>query len=219
MAYQVRLEGVYDKKTALFLKKQGINEYTFDFRPRSFNYIQKHRFEEIMSQLYFSANGYYLHFCNENPSVIERIINDFKNILQRPLSMDGNVFLEFSDNQSAAWYDHFGLPFYWHYNTCENIEGILCAQNLQGIILDFEYCAQQYREQFFISFYKHIQSSRLKDELKLILSIDWNSNIPPVIEEYLDFDLISLPINAKIESSYRQVNYERLSRELRFERL
>ena len=222
MKQKIRLEGIYDDAILNFMKEKSISGYTFDFRPKSFNFIQKYRFEDIITKHHLPLNHYYLHFCNEKDYVIKRIIEDLENLLGRPLNEQNNIFLEFSDNQTAAWYEHFALPFYWHYNSCKNIEHILNARNLQGIVLNFKfldnYCAHEYLDQFAVLFYRQMQKSYLKDGLQLIFSIDWDSNIPPGIQEYFDFDLISLPINSKIETSYRKINYDLLSQELRIAR-
>ena len=222
MKQKIRLEGIYDDAIFNVTKEKNVSEYSFDFRPKSFNFIQKYQFEEIMVKHYLSTNHHYLHFCNEKDYVIKRVIEDLRNLLGQPLTKQNNIFLEFSDNQTAAWYDHFDLPIYWHYNSCKNIENILNARNLQGIVLNFkflnDYCAHEYLDQFAVFFYHQVQKTHLKDNLQLIFSIDWDSNIPPGIQEYFDFDLISLPINSKIEISYRKINYDLLSQELRIAR-
>ena len=222
MKQKIRLEGVYDDVIFNFIKEKGIDEYTFDFRPKSFNFIQKYRFEDIMTKFYLPSNRYYLHFCNEKDHVIKRIVEDLKTLPRQSMNNPNNIFLEFSDNQTASWYDHFDLPLYWHYNSCKNIENILGARNLQGIVLNFkfldDYCAHEYLDQFAVFFYHQMQNSHLKDDLQLIFSIDWDSNIPPGIEEYFDFDLISLPINSKIETGYRQIDYDLFTQGLRIAR-
>ena len=222
MKQKIRLEGVFDDAIINFMKEKGIDEHTFDFRPKSFNFIQKYRFEEIMSKFYIPSNRYYLHFCNEKDHVINRIVDDFLSLPTISTRIENNIFLEFSDNQTAAWYDHYDLPFYWHYHSCENITDILNAQNLQGIVLNFDfldnYCPYEYLDQFAAIFYRQMQTTGLKDKLQLVFSIDWDSNIPPSMEEYFDFDIISLPINSKIENSYRQINFDLLSEGLRIAR-
>ena len=219
MNQKIRIEGIYDDSIINLTREKGIEEYGFDLRPKSFNFIQKYRFEEIMNKFYLPSNRYYLHFHNEQAHVITRIIEDLRILLEQPITTQNNITLEFSDNQTAGWYDHFGLPFCWHYNSHENIMDILNAENLQGIVLNFDFldnhCPHEYLDQFAVAFYRQIQASNLKDNLKLIFSIDWDSNIPPTIEEYFDFDLISLPINSKVESSYRQINHDLLSQGLR----
>ena len=222
MKQKIRLEGVYDDMMVSFMEQKGIEECTFDFRPKSFNFIQKYRFEDIMAKHYLASNRYYLHFCDEKDYVIKRVIEDLSILPGSSMIRQDNIFLEFSDNQTSSWYDHFGLPIYWHYNSCDNIDDILDTRNLQGIVLNFkfldDYCAHEYLDQFAVFFYRQMQNSHLKDNIRLIFSIDWNSNIPPGIEEYFDFDLISLPINSKIESGYRRINYDLLAQGLRIAR-
>jgi hypothetical protein len=54
----------------------------------------------------------------------------------------------------------------------------------------------------------------LNNEKKIILRIDWNSNVFPSLFDYFDFDLMSFPINSKIEICYRNVDLKKLTSEM-----
>ena len=219
MKRKIRLEGVYDEHAIRRMQEKGISQYTFDFRPKSFNFLQQHRLENLLKELYTPLTRYYLHFAYEKNYVVFKFISDLKRLLGIKFNHQDGISLEFSDKKKATYYEEFQAPFYWHYDPTGDCENIFSLEWLEGIVFDFGLLEFFYKsgkiDEFSTNYYRFLQRSPLKERLQLILSIDWDSNIPPGLEEYFDFDIISLPINKKVEQEYRLVDYDLLSRNLK----
>ena len=64
MEGRFRVEGIYDKRTLQRLQDLNLKDLSFDFRPRSFNFLQQHTFMEIVENI-STEDRLYLHFENE----------------------------------------------------------------------------------------------------------------------------------------------------------
>ena len=67
----LKVSGLYNHRIIKQLNELGINSFEFDFRPRSFNFIQKYVLEEIIKEINLGEK-IFLHFANE----VDFIIND-----------------------------------------------------------------------------------------------------------------------------------------------
>ena len=78
MEQQLRIDGIYDKRTLKHLKDQGIKDFCFDFSPKSFNFIQEYVFLEQILNLLNSSDRIFLHFSKANDPMIKKIVVDIK---------------------------------------------------------------------------------------------------------------------------------------------
>lgn len=204
-----RVEGIYDKRTLQRLKDLKLKDLSFDFRPRSFNFLQKHLLEELLDEVSMD-DSIYLHFENEADFIVKTVLETASKKCKKE-----NIVLEFSGNQTAEYYNSFEQSFCWYYDpTCENIDEIIKSKYLKGIIIPFSVLNKEHQSGNLHNFSKSFHTKFLKmlssDSGKLVLSMDWDSNLFSSIMQYFDFDLISIAINNKIEVCYRNVNLSKM---------
>lgn len=205
MDKKVKVSGIYDKRTIQRLKEVGIDQISFDFRARSFNFLQQHSFMELQEELAIDES-IYLQFENEADFVVKKIIDDLKVVRS-----SSNLFLEFSDEQTSDYYDQFLTPFIWHYSLeCKSLEAISGSKYVRGIVLKFSDLLKLHEDgilhNFCNNFHSQFMTLLKNKEFKLILELDWDSNLFSSISEYFDFDLISVAISNKVEICYRNVD-------------
>jgi hypothetical protein len=204
-----RVEGIYDKRTIERLKDLKLKDLSFDFRPRSFNFLQKHLLNDLLDEV-SSSDTVYLHFENEADFVIKSILETAKEKCTKE-----NIILEFSGDQTAEYYNSFEQGFCWTYNPeSKNIDEILSSKYLKGLVIPFSIINQEHQKGTIHKFSKEIHAKIINllnlESGKLVLSMDWDSNLFSSIVQYFDFDLISIPINNKIEVCYRNVNLSKM---------
>ena len=210
-----RVEGIYDKRTIQRLKDLKLTDFAFDFRPRSFNFLQQHNFLDLLEILSLGDN-IYLNFENEADFVIQRILDSAKDKIAKE-----NIFLEFSDDQEASFYESFELPYIWHFDSAsKNISSILESKLLKGVVLPFGELLKAHEKGILHNFSNnfHAQFFELltKNEGKLVLQMDWDSNLFSSAVEYFDFDMISVAISNKVEVCYRNVDLTKIQTHVSF---
>jgi hypothetical protein len=203
-----RISGIYDYRTIQHLNEHKINHFSFDLRPRSLNFIQEYRLLEILEKTQLGT--VYLQFQNEKPYIVERIYN---NCLK---AFSGNVYVEYSGHIDNELVVGSKIPFLAH---VENKElGKLYINDLcQGHVFSYEFLKDlQVRGEFlnWVTSYYQIFNAKSFNLLQ-ILNLDWDSDVFPTLFEYFDFDLLSLPINNKIEVCYRNVDLNKVSTHLK----
>lgn len=100
----LRMEGIYDLRTILHLKNLNINCFSFDFRPRSFNFLQQYKFFEILQEEYSKELCFFLRYENEKDFVIQKMLTDLKDFFfKNNLSIKNNNNLS---NTSLIVDDH-----------------------------------------------------------------------------------------------------------------
>jgi hypothetical protein len=211
-----RVEGIYDLRTLKFLRELGINQYHFDFRVRSFNFLQQHLFLDIVRYLKDSKNELYFAYENEKDFVVQKFLDDLKSEFPE-LYNQGT--LEFNDSQGIDYFSSFNYPFIWSYQPDLPMAPILSHPLCKGIhfSLGFLEMAREsgqlrnFTQNFLSTFY---QIGR--PDQRLLLSHDWDADLRPLIFELFDFNTISLPINNKIEVCYRNVDMNKFSEQLNY---
>lgn len=218
MSKDFKLNGIYDNKTMLLARSMRIYDLSFDFRPKSFNFIQCYKLSEIIESFDSGANRYYLHFSNEADFAIEKILKDTKEALNKKFGAGGiypRLFLEFSDDIGPKFYDQFNTPYLWHYTPDSNIRDIIDSRNIAGIVISYSTLDQMNNDgtlfRFLSNFMQSYYQSISQRAIKLILHIDWDSEVSETILDYFDFDIISLSINNKVEEGYRQISSQKVT--------
>jgi hypothetical protein len=210
-----RVEGIYDKRTIQRLKDLKLKDLSFDFRPRSFNFIQQHNLIELLDELSLDDNCY-LHFENEADFVVKNILDSVCNKRKKE-----TVYLEFSDDREVEYYESFDQQFIWHFsNEAKNTSSIIKSKNLKGIVLPFSELLKAHESgvlhNFSNNFHAQFFELLTNNAGKLILQMDWDSNLFSSIIEYFDFDIISVAINNKVEVCYRNVDLGKVQSHVSF---
>jgi hypothetical protein len=219
MEKTIRVDGIYDLKTLETARSLGLNLFQFDFRPKSFNFLQQHIFLDMLSKGILPSETFFLHYSNEKDFVILKMLEDLKGVISSGKSSD-QVFLEFSDERESSYYDQFDVPFYWSFNLGKSIEEVLKTYNLRGIIWDLslmEDIHQRYGlENFLPHFLDQYGENIRRMKLQMVLRVGRSLKLLPLLFQLLPFDFISLPIDSSLELSYRNVNFEHFKKEVHF---
>lgn len=204
----IRVSGVYDLRTIKRLQEKKVSHFAFDFRPRSLNFIQEHLCLDILKSS--SLGSLYLQFENEKSYVIDRVFSNIRS------SFEGNVALElFNCDDSTEEVKH---PFIVNIDS-ENLPGwIFKSPYLKGYSIDSQFLCRLKDSGRFDPWLRSFYSlnSGNSNNLLHILCRDWDDDIFPSLYELLDFDLVSLPINPKVESCFRNVDLKKLTSQLQF---
>ena len=227
MKGKVRIDGVYDLKTIRFLEEIGIDEYGLDFRPKSFNFIPEHQFLEIMESTYSHHKRYFLLFSAEKEFVVKKIVEDLQmTLLKANIPWPtANIFLDLSDMKDPKFCLQLGVPFFIRITPdTKNLTDFLTPM-AKGIIIDFEHLKMVEKNggprggiDSFIQGIHEDWQKRIGRHARpeLALNLDW---FQEGILNHWDsrFDFKILPINNKVEYSYRRVNYQKMKIELKRE--
>ena len=215
---RIRIEGIYDFKTLSILKEEEIEDFGFDFRPKSFNFLQQHCFMDMIRNFYDLKCKYYFHFSNESSCVIQKITTDLRKGLSLDQKQWQSFYLEFSGQEKPEEMISYKMPFLWHYRPRENASEILRSHLLKGIVLNYDFIQNIHESQRIYSFLQTFLHSTAtffsKNEGELFLRRNWSSDIFPSLYELFDFSVISLPINNHIERAYRHVDIEKMKQQL-----
>ncbi|MDC0255389.1 hypothetical protein OAK75_10820 [Bacteriovoracales bacterium] len=215
----IRIDGIYDNETLKTARSLGIGLFNFDFRPKSFNFLQQHYFLNMLSEGVFSSENFFMHFANEKDFVIFKMLEDIKETLSSPGLLD-QFNLEFSDECESFYYDQFETPFYWHFRLGASIEEVLKTYQLRGIVWSLPLLEDinqgEGLETFFTRFLEGYGENIRRMGLKMVLRVGSSIDLIPALFQILPFDFISLPIDSSLELSYRSVNFDHLRREIQY---
>jgi hypothetical protein len=208
-----KINGLYDSRTIKRLKELGCSKFCFDFRVRSFNFLQQHQFLSILDDVYSTSDEITLRYENEADFVIQKMVDDLKEV--EKINTKHNIVLEFSDDLGPDFYDQFETPYYWHYSKGVKLSKIKKAKFLKGIIIPFSILEEAHEDDQYYNFVNNFHSMFVSPErenkLDIGLDIDWTSNLLPSLTEFFDFSFLSISINDKVESCFRNVNLDKLS--------
>ena len=121
---KLRIEGVYDIRTVQYLKGQGIEDFSFDFRPKSFNFLQQYRFFEIIERCFHKNLRFFLKYQNEKDFIVQKMLNDIKEKWLGTYDIGKNFILEIQ-RSDGSWEGSWGVCF--TYGTWFGIWGLLEA--------------------------------------------------------------------------------------------
>jgi hypothetical protein len=212
MGQKLRIEGIYDQRTLKHLKQKGLHEFCFDFSPRSFNFIQEYVFLEQIIPLLDTRDHIFLHFARSNDPMVKKLADDLKkagvNLTQ--------VYFEFDEWSTEV------TPLQFEYNYIlsfvKDIDAHkMIGSNFKGFIFQFEFFEELHRKNLLMVFASNFLTrfhSKLSAETMMILRADWHSNLLASLFDLFEFNLLSFPINSKIEVCYRNVDLKKLNSEM-----
>lgn len=208
MKNQIRIDGVYDRRTLLALKKLGINHFRFDFSPKSFNFIQLHIFIDHIVPLLDKTDKVFLHFNSSADLMIQKIISDL------PFLKDQIIF-ECDEWKEGHFLNNFNKLINFHSkNDFKNHQ----ITDIKGVILEHDYLDElflksklnQFLNELFLTY-----GNIFDDEKLIIVESNSSYNLKQTLLDLIDYDLISLPINQQVEVCYRNIDVEKLNYEIR----
>jgi hypothetical protein len=210
-----KISGIYDQRTMKFLKEKGISFFSFDFDPKSFNFLPCETFREIIFENYSPLDSYHLHFSKSSQLNIENTIQNFLMASGQAKDFLSNLYLEIDDSDMKNAPD-LNLPILAKIDFQSPLEQILKNPNLRGFIIDFSQLEIEKDQAKAFHFLNIIFMLKAKHNLRIDLKIPWESNISSSIFDFFPFDYIELSINRKVEVCYRNVNLSLLEKEIGF---
>lgn len=213
MGQKLRIEGIYDKRTLKYLKDQGLRDFCFDFSPKSFNFIQEHIFLDQLLNLLDASDRIFLHFTRSNDPMVNKLSND---IVKAGHSL-ANVFFEFDEWSDESSPNNFEFKYLLNF-TKSTDPSKLIGKNFHGFVFSFDFFEDLHRANLLNNFASNFYTryhKLLADQNLLLLKIDWSNNLLVSLFELFEFDLLSFPINSKIEVCYRNVDLNKLSSEMK----
>ena len=199
----LRVSGIYDLKTLHFLKQKGVQNFTFDMRPSSFNFVQSYKVNDFINQTYQYGDEYALQFDLDKDFVIS-------NVLERTetgaLNSVNNLSIEFCSARSLEECEIYDRPFIWHYdehNVAEFINSPLLKTVLfkQSTIAQLELSQKIYP--FMDDFFK-----KCPENVSVEIEMDWTSPILSTLLDFFPINGLNYAINQRVEKSFRNVDLQ-----------
>ncbi len=212
MGQKLRIEGIYDQRTLKHLKGFGLKDFSFDFSPRSFNFIQEYVFLEQLLSMIDSKDRVFLHFSRSNDPMVAKLILDIK-ISGHNLS---NVYFEFDEWAPEITPNNFQYNYLLNYGKDFNSSKDL-GPNFRGFLFNFDFFEELHAKNILNSFATNFYTrfhSQISNDYLMLLRIDWHHNLISSLFDLFEFNLISIPINSKIEICYRNVDLKKLNNEM-----
>ena len=217
MNARIKITGVYDQNSIDLLIKEGVTFFGFDFRVRSFNFLQQYCFLELIEKNFQTNFQYDLIYQDEKDFIIAKMIDDLDQILKKSghhLREMDNFRLHFTDAKGKDFYDSFKMPYIWEYHPMEDLDKMAKSEYLKGIILPYDllsdYHARGEFHQFVAKFLKTLGAGGSRKNISLGLKCEWNTDFFPSLSEFLAFEFLQLPIDSSIEQSYRHISADLL---------
>jgi hypothetical protein len=205
----LRISGIYDQQTIHQLKQQGVSQFTFDFRPTSFNFTQAKKVKEIIADTYGHGDSYSLQFESDKDFVINGVLDDLSKV---PHVGREDFKLEFMHDRTLEDCESFKLPFIWHFNAVTQNE-FLKAKNLSTVVFNQTYIHQldmyQKLYPFMEGFFKQLPAG-----VKVELQMDWSTPVMETLVDFFPINGLSFHINQQVERSYRQVDLQLVSQHI-----
>lgn len=208
------VQGIYDERTLKIIKSEGINIFSFDFRPRSFNFIQEHIFLEIVKKNFSENDRLFLYFEKSNDYMISKLITDLKNYIP---SMD-NIYFIFDDIDLID--PNFEFNFYCTYH--DKLEkNIFNHSKCVGLFVEFKYFEHAINNHSLEKYTQNLMyrfSNLFTRNLEINLVLQFSDNLLSSLFAYLDFTYVALPISNDVEVCYRNVDQMKIKKELSIKR-
>jgi hypothetical protein len=202
----INLAGIYDRRTVDKARDNGITSLTFDFRPKSFNFIQQYVLEEILDGVESGLVNVNLHFENEADFVVTSIVE--------AIEKKGHACtLVFSDKHKKNYYEKFDRPFLVYYRDDSDFKSVLSSKLCQGVILKYDFLHELKGAGTLNNFLSNFYVYNPMDNI-IGLELDWDSNIAATILDLVDFEFVTIPVNSKVEVCYRNVDGDKLQKQL-----
>jgi hypothetical protein len=222
MGETLKIAGIYNLESLQRFSEEDVSLFSFDFRPRSPNFLQEYNFKSIIESEFNHQAKYYLQYQDEKDFMINKMIDEIKKSLSsigRKSEFFSNFYLQFSDVQTIEFYKSFPLNFIWEYHPLGDIEKVVQCPNNCGIVIPYDYIKnaaldgslQEMTIKILRARQIKVAANNNKEPFQLTLQLNWDTDILPSLSEFLSFDCIELPINSLVEVSYRNVDFSKIS--------
>lgn len=191
------LKGITKSETISELSTSQFNQFSFDMRPKSFNFTQGRNVASIIDK-YRGLYNFSILFENEKSFMVKEIL--------KPFTDRSNVVAEFSGRTPLSELNDLEVPFFWHYHDEEKISNLKNMENLKRIIFhqsDLEYLNQRGELFGFFQLF-----SDFFEKIEFEIQLEWNSEIIVSLLDSFNLLILSFEINSSVEKAYQTPNTE-----------
>ncbi|MDP7319226.1 MAG: hypothetical protein QF441_01395 [Bacteriovoracaceae bacterium] len=196
------LKGVCHQDVSEQVECQNLEQLSFDFRPKSFNFIQGYKVLDILKKTQKSYQ-YSLMFDNEKDFVISEFLK------KTPDDLSSSIFLEFFNESSLEFMEKFGKKYFWHYNDKVKIRDISQCQNIDRIIFTHEHLELLHQQGELFGFFQLF--SDYFHKVMIEVQLNWNTELISSLVDMFQIPLFSFEISHEVEKSYQNPDYELIS--------
>lgn len=200
----LRISGVYNSDIVRQLIEQNIREVGFDLRPRSFNFIQIHAIQSILSELPSSRLKIFLQFENDKDFVIKEIVQ--KVCATTGLVAGENLWVEYSGSETPEFCNKVGIP-YIKLLIEKDFSPWLNSSKCHGLVINEQFMGRLGMHADALSFLGQL-FDRVTSDFRIDLTLDWSSEISKSLLEFYPFEALNFHIDSKVETTYRSVNLQ-----------
>ena len=200
---QFNLKGVTKLETVLETKDIPIYQYSFDLRPKSFNFTQIKNIEEIISASQ-DINSISLCFENEKPQLVKEL---YKRSKERAHDSQ-QLLLEFMGDEKIEYCEQFKLPYIWHYHEDESISSFGHASYMQRVVFSHA-LLQKYHEQNELHGFLNLFSDYVQ-KIYFEVQLEWSREIILSIFDFFKIPVVSYEINSDVEHFYQNPDHKKI---------
>lgn len=190
------LKGLTKSSSIISTKPLNLRQYSFDLRPRSFNFVQARKIKEMITHN-SDIHNFTLIFENEKDFVVVEVLKDLRSVLFDTQ----NVMPEFFGITPLEELEKFNEEYIWHYHDKEKIRDIAFAKNLKRIVFHHEDLAYLNSRGELHGFFNLF--SDYFERIEIEIQLDWNAEIITSILEFFPISYISFEITNLVELSYQ----------------
>ncbi len=190
------LKGLTSDTVITQVKAPELHQYSFDLRPKSFNFTQAYNIKKIIEEQ-ATSHRYSLMFENEKDLIVTEMHKDISKSLK-----DGDeLLLEFSGTTGLDELEKFQLPYIWHYHEQEKIRNITSCNYLKRIVFhhqDLEVLNSNGELHGFFNLF-----SDYSKDIYFEVQLEWDSNIILSLFDFFTIPILSFEISHMVEVSYQ----------------
>lgn len=207
MNNRVNVAGIYNLDILKSAVSAGVEDFTFDLRPTSFNFIQEYILLELLEFINLRDKTIYLHFEGEADFVIQKILKDVRQVMAGL----GKIQLLFSDLNSLEYYEQFQTPFHLVVKDNGIEPKINDSAFLAGLVFPLETV-----EQFGLSKCLKIMGAAKNVNGERVISSEVRYDSSRIVDTHNDIpsDQLFFTIGSHLEVGYRQVDSLRIKNHL-----
>lgn len=200
---QYILKGICNQETIDGTNSSNVSQYSFDLRPRSFNFIQIRKINEMIKS---SSEIKKFSLCFEDEKT-EMVTELYKKAVDE-ISPEQEVFLEFSGDEKLEWCEQFQKSYIWHYNENEKISNIDKTKYLKRVVFKHEILQEYHHKNELHGFLNLFADYTQK--IYFEVQLDWDSEIIISLFDFFQIPMVSFEMNNKIEKSFQQPDVEKV---------
>ena len=174
MISNLRCDGIYDLRTLRYLKSLGLSKFSFDFSPRSSNFLPEHIFFDKILPETDKSDELFFFFENFDLIMVNRLLHKLESITQ-----NNRKFVFEFNNINTPDFSQLETKFITNFNFDSQIE-VTHLKNCIGLSIDYFLIETLYHRKNLHNFVNnfHVRYyDLLRNGLKLICNFHGSDSI------------------------------------------